>query len=97
MSMNPVLPRVVIYEGAGATPFAKGTIAAIMTAFLARGCQLTRIREGASVSEYGDEPLIVTGNFLETLPALDQANVSIIDATGVDSDTVIQKIDTALA
>ena len=97
MSMNPVLPRVVIYEGTGATPFAKGTIAAIMTAFLAKGCQLTRIREGASVSEYGDEPLIVTGNFLETLPALDQANVSIIDATGVDSDTVIQKIDTALA
>ena len=97
MSMNPVLPRVVIYEGTGATPFAKGTIAAIMTAFLAKGCQLTRIREGASVSEYGDEPLIVTGNFEETLPALDQANVSIIDATGVDSDTVIHKIDTALA
>lgn len=97
MSMNPVMPRVVIYEGYGATPFPSGTVAALIATFLAKGCQLTRIREGANVSEYGDEPLVVAGNFHEALPMHNQQNVSIIDVSGDDIDAVIGKVDTAVS
>jgi NAD-dependent dihydropyrimidine dehydrogenase PreA subunit len=94
--MNPVMPRVVLYEGIGANPFPKATIASLIAEFLAKGCQLTRVREGAIVSEYGDEPLIVAGCFTESFPQPEHGTVSVIDISGDDDSAIIAKVNDAV-
>ena len=91
-------PRVVVYEGAGATPLPSGDRAGIFASLLDRGYAVTRAGAGAA-DQLAGGAMIVIGCFPEGPPAVTDASgqceVAVRDVTGLSVAETITVVEEA--
>jgi len=91
-------PRVVVYEGAGATPLPSGDRAGIFASLLDRGYAVTRAGTGAA-DQLAGGAMIVIGCFPEGPPAVadasGQCEVAVRDVTGLSVGETIAVVEEA--
>jgi len=94
----PLPPRVVVYEGGGATPLAAGERAGIFAALLDRGYAVTRAGAGTADALAGGA-VIVIGCFGGKPPAVadstGRCEVVVSDITGLSLDATIAMVEAA--
>jgi NAD-dependent dihydropyrimidine dehydrogenase PreA subunit len=91
-------PRVIVYEGTGATPLPAAVRTGIFASLLDRGYAVTRAGAGAA-GVHADGAMIVIGCFPEGPPAVDDADgkcdVTIRDVTGLSATAAVAVVETA--
>ena len=95
-TLAPRQPRVVLYEGSGAEPFAGAERAELVAAFLDRGYSVTLAHEGAAAAA-DEATLVVVGRFAGQAPLVTaaEATVAVHDCSGRTPAEVIGLVDGA--
>ncbi len=91
-------PRVVLYEGSGAEPFAGPERAELVAALLDRGYSVTLAHEGAAAAA-DEATFVVVGRFAGKAPQVTaaEATVEVHDCTGRTPAEVVGLVDGARA
>ncbi len=97
MNMNPVTPRIVLYEGAGSEAFSSAARYEIMRALLEKGFRVTRVCAGGQVGAHDDSPLLVLGQFSSGAAAAVsegvQASIDVRNVSGLGPEEIVALID----
>jgi Pyruvate/2-oxoacid:ferredoxin oxidoreductase delta subunit len=93
----PAIPRILLYEGDGSTPFDAPARLALVTLLLEKGFTIGRVVAGASLPDLGHRELIILGKFGGTIPAklsspADEVELHARDVTDLTATEVLEQV-----
>ena len=91
------IPRILLYEGDGSTPFDSSARLALMTLLLDKGYTVGRVVAGAALPDLGHRELIILGQFAGNIPAklsspTDEVELHARDVTNLSAEQVLEQV-----
>jgi NAD-dependent dihydropyrimidine dehydrogenase PreA subunit len=96
IAAHPLPPRIVVYEGTGATPLASADRAALFAAFLDRGYAVVRAGGAAAAATANAPSFIVLGQFAGSAPIVGDAagrDVAVCDISGKSTSEAVAMVE----
>lgn len=97
IATTAAIPRILLYEGDGSTPFDSSSRLALMTVLLDKGYAVGRVVAGSSLPDLGHRELIILGQFGGNIPAkltspTDDVELHARDVTSLSAEQVLEQV-----